>query len=99
MITEIVRIPVDPDRAEDFLRAYEQASPDYYASPGCLTHRLYRSDDEPDVLVGVVEWDSLEAHKSALESAAGEQFLAAIGPLTTRYPDVKFYTPAVATPR
>jgi quinol monooxygenase YgiN len=96
VITEIVRIPVDPERVEEFLATYARASPPYYASEGCLSHRLYRSDEEPGVLVGVVEWESLDPHKSALHSSVGEQFLQAIGPLTTEFPDVKFYEPAVA---
>ncbi len=95
MITEIVRIPVDAARVQEFLRVYEQASAAYYARPGCLSNRLYHSDEEPGILVGIVEWDSLDAHKEALHSAVGEQFLQAIGPLTTQFPDVKFYQPAV----
>jgi quinol monooxygenase YgiN len=42
-----------------------------------------------------VEWDSLEAHKEALTSPAGQRFLAAIEPLTTEFPDVRFYQPAI----
>jgi quinol monooxygenase YgiN len=96
VITEIVRIPVDAARVDEFLTTYERASAPYYACEGCLSHRLYRSDEEPGILLGVVEWESLDAHKSALTSPVGELFLQAIGPLTTEFPDVKFYEPAVA---
>lgn len=62
MIVEYIRYTIPDDRAEQFVRAYEQAAEPLLASPHCLGYDVARCVDEPDSFIVRIHWDSAAGH-------------------------------------
>ncbi|GAA5225626.1 antibiotic biosynthesis monooxygenase [Paeniglutamicibacter antarcticus] len=62
MITEHALLPVKPGLEEEFMVAFEQASPLIAATDGFLGLRLASSLETPNHFMLLVDWESLEAH-------------------------------------
>jgi len=90
VITEFIRISIDKGTSDSFLKTFGSASEPYYAQDGCLSHRMYKVDDDDTLIIGVVEWQDKAAFETALASRTGQTFLAAVGPLMAGQPDMAF---------
>lgn len=78
-ITVIVELRTKPGRREDLARAVGSfAEKPGAVPPGMLGVNLYGMVDDPDVLVEISDWESVEAHDAAMQQAAGDPDFAAI---------------------
>jgi len=64
MILIVVKFPVKPELADEFIEAVGPFTSATRAEPGCLFYEWYRSTDRPDeyVLVEGFQDDAAEAH-------------------------------------
>lgn len=71
MITEHALLPVDPDRADEFEAAFDEARHVIAASPGFGGLELLRSIESPDTYLLLVRWESVEAHTGGFRGSPG----------------------------
>ncbi|GAA1886594.1 antibiotic biosynthesis monooxygenase family protein [Williamsia serinedens] len=71
MITEHALLPVDPDRADEFEAAFDEARHVIAASPGFGGLELLRSIESPDTYLLLVRWESVEAHTGGFRGSSG----------------------------
>lgn len=96
MITEVVRIEIEPSDAQGFEAAVAQAVPHFQSAPGCHSLRLDRSVDRPGLYWLVVGWDSVAAHVDGFRNSPGFQAWRALaGPFFKTAPDVDHVVAAV----
>jgi heme-degrading monooxygenase HmoA len=62
-ILEISLIEVTPGREDEFAAACAEAKPVILSAQGCRSSRMRRGIETPARFVGLVEWDSVEAHR------------------------------------
>ena len=63
MMTEIVRITIDPARAPDFIAAVQKSAETVQSrADGCRSMRLERILENPAQYLLMVGWDSVEHH-------------------------------------
>lgn len=90
MPLEIVRLPV-PEGAESEVAGY-LAGAAYFRQPGLLSHRILVGADAPEVAL-ILEWESRERSRAALESETGRAFLAGLEARLAGAPDLAYYEP------
>ncbi|MGZ8176806.1 antibiotic biosynthesis monooxygenase family protein [Williamsia sp. SKLECPSW1] len=73
MITEHALLPVDPDRADEFEAAFDEARAIIASSPGFDALELLRSIESPGTYLLLVRWESVEAHTDGFRGSAGYQ--------------------------
>ncbi|MBE7162065.1 MAG: antibiotic biosynthesis monooxygenase [Williamsia herbipolensis] len=71
MITEHALLPVDPDRADEFEAAFDEARHVIAASPGFGGLELLRSIESPHTYLLLVRWESVEAHTGGFRGSSG----------------------------
>jgi quinol monooxygenase YgiN len=89
MTTEFIALTVLPGRRAEFFERVGEVGPAYLAEPGAKDARFLTQVDDEDVVLGVVEWESVEAMEAAVASPAGQAFLGAIGPLLAGAPQIR----------
>jgi heme-degrading monooxygenase HmoA len=62
MIREIAFIDIREGSEDDFAARYVEAQAILTGTPGCLSARMFRGVESPARFVGMVEWESREAH-------------------------------------
>jgi quinol monooxygenase YgiN len=90
---EIVRIPVERERARELAGAIESARRGYLSSPRCNGVEVLIVPDG-DEITAIVRWSSAEAHEDALQSVDAAHFFKAVMTLASGPPDVRKYEPA-----
>jgi heme-degrading monooxygenase HmoA len=81
VVVEQAFISVVHGKEESFESAFADAKTVMESSPGCQSVRLYRSIEEPDRFMLVVEWDSVEAHMEGFrKSEAFTKWREIVGP-------------------
>ncbi len=88
MLTEVIRLPVEADGAEpllDFMGSHA-----YFQQDALRSHRLFRNEDEPEVLV-IIEWNSRQDMDETSANDLSTQFRAEIAPLLAGAPVLGFY--------
>jgi heme-degrading monooxygenase HmoA len=63
MIIELAVIEVGAGREDDFAAAYVKASEYLVGAEGCISATMTRGVESPSRFVGVVRWESIEAHR------------------------------------
>jgi quinol monooxygenase YgiN len=92
MIVEYVRYAIAPERAEDFVGAYELASESLRASAHCLGYELSRCSEAPASFVLRILWDSEEGHMRGFRrSPEFKPFFSAIQPFVENIEEMRHY--------
>lgn len=93
MIIEIAVIEVVAGEEDDFAAAYVEASEYLVGAEGCISATMTRGVDSPSRFVGIVRWESIEAHRKNFRET---DRYAAYGNLLKGYlaalPSVEHYT-------
>lgn len=63
MIIEIAIIDVIPGKEDDYAAAYLEASQYLTGTEGCISATMTRGVESPSRFVGIVRWESIEAHR------------------------------------
>jgi heme-degrading monooxygenase HmoA len=71
VITEHALLPVDPDRADEFEAAFDEARHVIAASSGFRGLELLRSIESPGTYLLIVRWESVEAHTDGFRGSRG----------------------------
>ncbi len=72
MIPEILRYRIASDRAAGFIEAYRRAADPLGRSPHCSGIEFMRSQQDPELFLIVIRWDSAEGHLNGFRRS--EQF-------------------------
>jgi heme-degrading monooxygenase HmoA len=93
MIIEIAAIEVIAGREDDFAAAYVEASEYLTGTEGCISATMTRGVESPSRFVGIVRWESIEAHRKNFRES---DRYTAYGSLLKEYlagkPAVEHYT-------
>ncbi len=92
MIVEYVRYRIAPERAEDFLTAYESAAKSLKDSPHCLGYELAQCTEARECFTLRILWDSAEGHMQGFrKSEPFKPFFAAIQPYVGNIEEMRHY--------
>jgi quinol monooxygenase YgiN len=92
MIVEYIRYRVPPERAADFLAAYDTAAATLEGDGRCLSYEVSQGHEEPDRFVVRIEWTSLEDHLQGFRrSPEFRQFFQAVKPFFDDIEEMKHY--------
>lgn len=69
MITRIVKLEFQPERAEDFLAFFETIKHVVNEFPGCYGMKLYQDIDRPNIVMTYSHWDSVQSLNNYRDSA------------------------------
>lgn len=59
--------------------------------PGCVSFSLYRSTENPGMIVGLERWESSEAHDTHLKGAHVAKLMSEMGPVLAETPSIISY--------
>ncbi len=91
MINAILKFPVANGNKTDVIRALRCLIEPTQVARGCISCRLYRDVNEPDVLTWVEQWQTREDLDRHISSPQYKKLLAALE-MCTAPPDVRFDT-------
>lgn len=69
MITRIVRMQLMPGKAKDFLQVFNEVNAQIRKSEGCISVRLLKDTDDPDTVITLSEWNTIQDLESYRASA------------------------------
>jgi quinol monooxygenase YgiN len=80
-----------PGKEKQLERALREVAHPTRAQPGCMRFSLYRSEDDPGVIVGVERWASKADHDRHLQGAHFQDLAAAMGNVVAGPPQILWY--------
>ena len=87
--TQVVVYEIAADKVDEFLGIKDELITETEAIPGLVTSATFRSDDNPNLFIDRMEWESTEA-----ATAGNEQFMAL--PLAGRFMSLMAGPPTLA---
>ena len=69
MLIRLVRLPLAPERADDFLALFRQSEGRIRAQPGCRHLELWQDADQPHIYCTYSHWDDAAALDTYRRSA------------------------------
>ncbi len=100
VITEHAVLTIDPQRADEFEKAFAQAVLIPERSPGFVSGRLLKGVESPGTYLLLFEWESVEAHVVGFrESPAMGEWRALVGPFFVTPPVVEHFDERARTAR
>jgi quinol monooxygenase YgiN len=92
MIVEYIRYELKAHTAYELISAYAEAAASLKPSPECLGYDLAQRDDEPNVLVLRIQWQSADAHMQSFRNGPNfPPFLALVRPFIGEIVEMKHY--------
>ncbi len=85
-------VVIRPDRVEDALALSHQHVARSRQEPGCLSHAVYLAAEDPQRLMFVEEWDSLDALRTHFEVPASSVFVRSLSALAEGSPVLKIFS-------
>src|SRR5262245_42552924 len=76
-LTAVVELTVQPGRRDELVKTLEELMAKHSATmhaAGWHSSNVYAVVDDPDKLVEIAEWESVEAREAALQSAVMAEF-------------------------
>ncbi|MCA5892272.1 antibiotic biosynthesis monooxygenase [Isoptericola sp. NEAU-Y5] len=99
MTVEYVRYAIDPDRAEEFERAFARAATPLRQSPYCRTFDLSRCVEEPSSYVLRIVWTSADDHLEKFRrSPQFRQFFGEVRGFVDSMTEMRHYEPVPVMP-
>jgi quinol monooxygenase YgiN len=80
-----------PGKEKDLERALREVTQPTRQQPGCVRFSLYRSQEDPAVIVGVERWKSKEDHDRHLEAPYFQKLAAAMGGIIAAPPQIVWH--------
>jgi quinol monooxygenase YgiN len=80
-----------PGNAHDLDQALREVAGPTRAQPGCVSFSLYRSAEDPCVIVGLERWASKEAHDRHLQGAHVQKLMSKMMPVLAEPPNIVAY--------
>ena len=80
-----------PGKERDLERALRDVAAPTRAQPGSVAFTLYRSSDDPTIIVGLERWSSPDAHDRHLQGAHVQALMAAMTPVLAEPPRIVAY--------
>lgn len=92
VIVEYIRYSVEPEQAEHFEQAYEEAAGPLLASPNCLGYDVTRCTEEPTSYIVRIRWDSAEGHLEGFRKGAEfPRFFSLVKPFFNAIQEMRHY--------
>lgn len=92
MVIEYIRYRIDSARADEFERAYAEASRPLAQSSHCLAYEVARGVEDPESYVVRIEWDSVEGHEQGFrQSPEFREFFADVKPFFDDIAEMRHY--------
>jgi heme-degrading monooxygenase HmoA len=96
VILEVAVLNIKPDRAAEFIAAFEVAAPIIAAMPGYVSHDLQRCLEVDHRYLLLVQWQTLEDHTIGFrQSAQYQQWRALLHHFYEPFPVVEHYQTVV----
>jgi quinol monooxygenase YgiN len=80
-----------PGKEKALERALRDVSAPTRAQPGCVRFSLYRSEDDPGVIVGVERWKSKGDHDRHLQGPHFQKLAGAMGDIIAGPPQIVWH--------
>lgn len=80
-----------PGNFDDALRLSTEHVSRSRTEPGCLAHAVYRDTENPDRLVFVEQWESMDALRAHFAVPDTRDFAKALAALSAGAPDLQIY--------
>lgn len=80
-----------PGKENELERALHEVAKPTRQQPGCMRFSLYRSEDDPGVIVGVERWKSKADHERHLQGPHFQKLAAAMGDIIAGPPQVVWH--------
>jgi quinol monooxygenase YgiN len=80
-----------PGKEKDLERALRDVAAPTRAQPGSVAFSLYRSIDDPTVIVGVERWESAAEHDRHLHGAHVQRLMSAMANILAEPPRIVSY--------
>jgi quinol monooxygenase YgiN len=75
----------------DLNQALREVAGPTRAQPGCISFGLYRSTEDPCVILGIERWASEEAHDRHLQGAHVQRLMSKMMPVLAEPPSIVAY--------
>jgi heme-degrading monooxygenase HmoA len=98
-ILEVVRSRAHEGRGAELAARLETAVPLLLDDPECLGVRVLHGIEEPDTVIAIIEWTSIEAHLRWRESEAAPAYRARIADLLGAPNEFGHYNVVLDSPR
>jgi heme-degrading monooxygenase HmoA len=96
MITERVIVTVKPGTEEQFEAAVREAQKFPAQIDGFISLELHRGIESPSTFLGLLKWESVEAHEEGFRSSPQfAEWRALIGPYFAADPDMEHVTQVI----
>jgi heme-degrading monooxygenase HmoA len=69
MVTELAILNIDPAKAEEFEKTYQDVVHILRKQPGYLNDKLMRAIERPEEYVFLIEWGSVSDHERFIDSS------------------------------
>lgn len=93
MVVEVALIDVQAGKEDEFAAAYVEVQEHLATAPGCVSATMMRGVESPSRFVGVVRWESPEAHLTNFRNTPRyERYAARLGRLLAGPPVVEHFT-------
>ncbi|MCL4486686.1 MAG: antibiotic biosynthesis monooxygenase [Chloroflexi bacterium] len=80
-----------PGKEKQLERALREVAHPTRQQPGCVRFSLYRSEDDPGVIVGVERWASKADHDRHLQGTHFQRLAAAMANIIASPPQILWY--------
>ncbi len=80
-----------PGKEEELERALREVAQPTRQQPGCVGFSLYRSEQDPGVIVGIERWKSKADHERHLQGAHFQKLGAAMGNIIAGPPQILWH--------
>ncbi len=84
----VVHMLIQKGRTDEAIAAFEPAIERSHDEPGCALCALHRDIHDPDTLVLIEQWDSIEAHNRHLEQEHVQKLTETVSPLVSELPKI-----------
>jgi|SRR5882724_3568873 len=88
----IASAKAQPGKVKELEHALLEAAGPTRLQPGCVSFSLYRSVDDPTVIVGFERWASSSDHDRHLKGAHVQTLISQMGPILAEPPKIISYT-------
>lgn len=68
MVTEVAILKIDPQKAKDFEKMYQEVAPILRRQEGYISDKLMHASERPEEYILAVEWADIELHKKFIAS-------------------------------
>ncbi len=91
MLIVVGRVAVAPGKEAELDELMVWMQNESLKEPGCLRYGFFRSVADPNELIAVEEWESAEALQTHFGAPTVQRFVAELGALVSRPPEVKIH--------